>query len=305
MEIEVVLTSHRVEYIPMIRDSAMASEVIMLEEPPNDNLFRFFNGEMDLRSYVKSLDTSFPVYTYFLSDLLKHMNSMGKRILQIEPYLEIVQKMQKSIEDGTFEEFVKDKTIESVRNIEKKVFGAFIKYQEVFMSKDFDELVDATVNFSVADAERFRFRDEMRLSKIFEVIEHLREKDENMKIMIESGSIHTRIPERLNKELKEDYIKTVDLKRIAAKMLGIEYLKNPGTQLTEIFINDVDAGEEELKLLAARSLVYISKVSPQEMLPKSKNDFPHLVEEMEISKKVSSMDYDECKQEFMKIWNIA
>jgi len=304
MEVEVVLTSHRVEFLPMLRDEAISAEVIVLEEPANENLYRLFRNEITAEEYVRGLDTSFPLYTYFLSDLLKHLHQMGKKIYQIEPYLETIQKIQKSIEEGTFSEVIKDVETEKIRLIEKKAFGAFIDYQEAFMSGDFDRLVEKTIEFSRADAERFKLRDSMRFRKIVEFIERMKEEEDDpaLKLMIEAGSIHTSLPYSLEEVLEMDYVRAVNLKETAANMIGIEFTNNPGTKLTEVFIKGKELEDEELKTLAARSLVYISKISPEEMLPEDDNSFPHLVEELKITKEVERMDYTACKEEFERIW---
>jgi hypothetical protein len=301
MEICIALTSHRVEFIPLLRDEALASDVIILEEPPNESLFRLLRGEITLESYVRSLDTSFPLYTYFLADLLKNLHSMGKRILQVEPYLEVVQKIQQSIESGSFDELIRDERIEKIRQTEKKAFGAFIDYQEAFMSGDFERLIEATINFSRADAERFVVRDSMRLDAIADTLRDAGN-EPDVRVLIEAGSIHTQIPESLDRMLDMDYVRKINLKKKAAEMLGVEAIKNPGTLLTEIFIRNENISGEELRTLAARSLLYISKVTPEEMMPDSNNRFPHFLEEVRVSEEVYSMDYEQCREEFERIW---
>ena len=304
MEVEIALTSHRVEFLPMLRDEALSADVIVLEEPSNENLFRFFRNEITAEDYVRSLDTSFPLYTYFLSDLLKNLHQMGKQIYQIEPYLETIQKIQRSIEDGTFSEVTKDDATEQIRLIEKKAFGAFIDYQEAFMKGDFDLLVEKTIEFSRADAERFKYRDKLRFWRILELINEIKSKEDDpgLKLLIEAGSIHSSLPLSLERVLETDYVRSLNLKERAADIIGLKLEKNPGTRLTEVFIKNKEIGEKELKTLAARSLVYISKITPEEMLPEGENKFPHLLEELEITKEVDQMDYNTCKEEFQKIW---
>jgi hypothetical protein len=304
MEVEIVLTSHRVEFLPMLRDEAISAEIIILEEPTNENLYKLFRNEITPEEYVRGLDTSFPLYTYFLSDLLKNLHQMGKRIYQIEPYLETIQKIQRSIENGTFSDVIKDVETEKIRLIEKKAFGAFIDYQEAFISGDFEELIEKTIEFSKADAERFKFRDSMRFRKIVDFIESLRKKEDDpaLKLIIEAGSIHTSLPDSLEKVLETDYVSSINLKEEAAKKIGVEFMNNPGTRLTEVFIKGKQIGESELKTLAARSLVYISKISPEEMFPEGKNKFPHLMEELRVTEEVEKMDYNACREEFQRIW---
>jgi hypothetical protein len=124
----------------------------------------------------------------------------------------------------------------------------------------------------------------------------------DVRVLIEAGSIHTQIPESLDRMLDMDYVRKINLKKKAAEMLGVEAIKNPGTLLTEIFIRNENISGEELRTLAARSLLYISKVTPEEMMPDSNNRFPHFLEEVRVSEEVYSMDYEQCREEFERIW---
>ena len=90
---KVVFTSHRIENLPFLRKEFENADIIILEEPKNDLLQKVLQDEISVDSYLRFIDTPFPLYTKKLIEMLKEMKN--KRILQIEPYLEEVEKLEK------------------------------------------------------------------------------------------------------------------------------------------------------------------------------------------------------------------
>ena len=289
-----MFTSHRVEMLPHFEEYAVKFDKIIIEEPRDKDFERMLKGEITVEDYVEKLNTAFPVYSQYQCELLKKLYAKGKKIHQVEPYLEILEKIHKAIERGKVEEIPSDEDTTKVREIERKVNEAWIDYQEAFIKKDFDGLVDATVRFSKADAERFKVRDFMRAREIAKVIEN------NSSVLVEAGQIHLLLPKYL--EELGFKVSTVSLPEMVAKKLGIELYPNPGNELTKKFMLGEDISDEEARLMAARGLIYISLVPKEEMLPTDDNPYPHLIEEIKIAKAVSKLSYDGCKKLFYKLW---
>jgi len=293
MEITVLYTSHRVEMLRHFEEEAKKVDTIIIEEPRDENFEKMLRGDISVESYVANLDTSFPVYARYQCEILKKLYKMGKKIYQVEPYLEILEKIHKAIETGKFDEVVKDKEIAEVREVERLVNEAWIEYQEAFIKRDFDMLVNATVKFSKADAKRFKIRDLMRAKEISRVV-----KD---KTLVEAGHIHVLLSKYL-----EDFgfvTKTISLLEIVAKELKTEVYLNPGNVLTMKYMLNEDVGDEEAKLLAARGIVYISLIPKKELLPSENDPYPHFVRENKVARIVNKLSYDECKDIFYKIWH--
>ena len=264
----VVFTSHRVENLPFLREEFERCETIVLEEPRNDVFADVLEGKISIDTYLNIVDTQFPLYTSRLLEMLRKMRH--KRILQIEPYLEEVDKLR-DFRDGS----------EDVREMERKVNLAYIDYVESFMRGNFDEIVQKVIDFARADAERFVMRDEMRAEAI--------DFDD---AVIEAGVMHTKLAEILDAE-------TVSIPELIAERLGVEYLDTPGNVLTKSYIYGFDCEEE---LLAARSLVYISLVEKREMEPDEAVPYPHFVHEQKIIRFVNRLDYEKCSRVFRKLW---
>jgi len=295
MDVLILFTSHRVEMLPHFEEEARKRDIIIIEEPRDENFQNMLEGKITVDEYVRKLNTSFPVYSKHQCEILKRLHSMGKKIYQSEPYLEAIEGIYKAIEEGKFEQLPKGGTIAEVQSIERTVNSAWLDYQEAFLKKDFDALVEATVRFTKADAERFKVRDRMRAEEIAKIIE-----EDNGSILVEAGQIHILLPRYL--EEMGFKVSTLNLPEVVAKRLGIELYPNPGNELTKRFMLGEDVDEEEARLMAARGIIYISLIPKEEMLPSKDNPYPHLVEENKVAKAVSKLSYEGCRRLFYKIW---
>ncbi len=264
---KVVFTSHRIENLPFLRKEFENADIIILEEPKNDLLQKVLQDEISVDSYLRFIDTPFPLYTKKLIEMLKEMKN--KRILQIEPYLEEVEKLREKNEGD-----------ERVRETEKKVNLAYLDYVEAFMRKNFDEIVEKVIDFAKADAERFVIRDKMRADAI------------DLDAVIEAGVMHTKLAEFLNAE-------TVSIPELIAEKLGVRYLEPPGNTLTKSFIYGFDCDRE---LLAARSLIYVTLTKKEELSPNDV-EFPHFIYEQKLIRFVNKLDYEKCEKLFFKLWH--
>jgi len=285
----IVFVSHRIELLALFEKIAERYGTIVFEEPRSE-LKRLLNGEMDVEEYVKWLDTPFPLFTRYEAELILRLHSAGKKILQVEPYLEVIEGIHYAVERGEFESYIKDERVEAVRELEKRATGAHLRYQEIFMQRNFDGLVDATVSFAKADADRFRMRDYMRAKALYNLNNAL----------VEAGQMHVMLPEYLRK--MGVGVKTINLSEIAARRCGVKPVKNPGTVLTMKYIFGEKIDEDEERLFAARALVYISLIKKEEMLPTPENPFPHTMDEVKVVRFADSLDYNDCKKVFERIW---
>jgi len=295
MDVLVLFTSHRVEMLPHFESVAKNHDVIIIEEPKDERFRDMLEGRLDVDAYVRSIDTSFPLYSKHQCEVLRRLHGIGKRIYQADPYLEAIETIRDAVERGEFERLPKDERLELVRKTEREANLAWLDYQEAFLRRDFDELVDATVRFTKADAERFKVRDRMRAEEIAKLIENV-----EGKVLVEAGQIHILLPKYLEDLGLE--VSTINLPETVARNLGIELYPNPGNELTKKFMLGEEVDDETARLMAARGIIYISLIPKDEMLPSDENPYPHLVEENKIAKAVSKLSYEGCKRIFYKIW---
>ncbi len=282
----VLFTSHRVEMLRHFEEIAKNYDVIVIEEPKNPLFERMLKGEINVEKYVESLNTTFPVYARYQCGVVRRLYEMGKRIYQVEPYLETLERIYKAIEKG--EDL--DGVSKEVREVERRVNSAWIRYQEEFLRGDFNGLVDATIEFTKADAERFTVRDRMRAEEVAKIGDCL----------VESGQIHVLLPEILRE--KGFDVEVIDLPREIANRIGVEFHLNPGNELTIRYMLGEEVDYDEARLMCAQSIIYVSLIPKEELLPSEKEMYPHLVRECKIAKMVRSLSYEKCKKLFYKIW---
>ncbi|WP_202319511.1 hypothetical protein [Archaeoglobus neptunius] len=266
---KVILTTSRVENLIFIKKEFEKANVIILEEPRNDLFHEVVEGKIDVDFYVRKIGTQFPVYTARKIEMLRNMR--GKEILQIEPYLEEVEKIR-NFSTGD----------EGVREMERKVNKAHAEYTESFMI-DFDEIVEKYLNFARADAERILMRDRMRA-------EAIKPADD---LVVEAGIRHIKLAELLDAE-------AVFIPGYIAGELGMEYRETPVDALMRALICEEDC---DYSLLAARSLIFITLVEKREMVPDFEGDYPHFVHEQKLARFVSKLDYERCKKFFKRFWS--
>lgn len=71
--------------------------------------------------------------------------------------------------------------------------------------------------------------------------------------------------------------------------------------LTEKYILDEELSGDEAKLMAVQGLIYILK--KEELLPIDEYPCPHLLNEIEVAEYANSLSYQQCKEEFERLWN--
>ncbi len=59
------------------------------------------------------------------------------------------------------------------------------------------------------------------------------------------------------------------------------------------------------KLLAARSLIYVSLLTKEELLPTQEQPTPHLAEEVRLKAFVDKLDYEACASLFKRIKTLS
>lgn len=286
VDVKVVFLAHRVEFLDLFIKEMNGCDVVVLEEPRDGALEMFLENQITIEDYVENSGTGFPVYTFHQALALKDLYSRGVRIIQVEPYLEILEKIYRAISAGRVEEYSLDPGAAEVLEVEKEVTGALIEYHEELMGGDFDRIVDKIIEFAKRDAKRFVVRDRLRAEAISRL-------ELDGMVGVEAGYMHILLP----RYLEERGVKTSTVSLIdeACRMLGLHPRENPGDTLTKSYMLNEDLGGEE-RLKAAQSLIYLMLVSREEKTPTLGNPFPHLTEEIGILERITKMSYDECRE---------
>jgi len=299
--ITIGFSPHRIETLPFAEKLMKEHDYIVLEEPYNEMFFSFLKDKISLDEYLENNDFWFPNFIKKASLILKRLYQEGKKIFQIEPYLEKVILIQKKLaENEDLEELLKDQEIRKIYEVEHEAIGRLLEYYETSLGENFSKIVEAVKTFSKADAERFRLRDKLRATAILKIL------PERGKVYIEAGTIHIYFKKLLHlylgknweirhKFLLEDYLKP---------LTGKAWVFPPGEILTLRYILKRKEKEEVENLLAARSLIYIKIIPKEELFPSEEEPFPHVKRELKAIEMVNKLSFEDCEKLYKKIFFI-
>lgn len=297
--ITVGFSPHRIETLPFAEKLMQEHDIIILEEPHNENFHAFLEDKISLEDYLKTNDFWFPNFVKSTSLILKNLYKQGKKIIQIEPYLEKVFLIQSKLaKEENLEDLLKDPELKEVYQVEHKAIGRLLEFYEISLKGDFSEIISAVKIFSKADAERFRLRDKLRAKAI------LKNLPKYGKIYIEAGTIHIYFKKLLHtyagkgwkifhKFLLEDYLKPIT---------GRPWVFPPGELLTLRYILKRKENSQIENLLAARSLIYIKIIPKEELTPFPEDPFPHAKRELKAIQMVNMLSFEDCAKLYKEIF---
>ncbi len=173
MVINICFAPHWVELLSELRKFIENADIIILEEPPNDFFKSMLDGIISVDEYMQllseetfSLKPAFPLYTSQLCFILKSMHMRGKRIFQIEPYLEIVEEIYKFIDEHEQQNVNAEEIISMIKGSQRFnlvyenehiTYKLLLEYYNSW-SKGFDDVIDTLLNYSRAEAKRLILR---------------------------------------------------------------------------------------------------------------------------------------------------
>ena len=245
---------HRPEVIGISADLMHRHDVIFLEEPPADGLQEMLQGALSIDDYLLPAEVEYPEFSRRMCRLLRELYQKGKKIIQVEPFLEHLLAIHTFFSKGYRP---KEQEPESVRYqvylAERIATKALLDYYQIVMSGSFRAAIKAIIWFARADAARFRLRDSLRARVL------VAELQKGASAYIEAGAIHYSLYHLLRKRLpKQVQIKPEFLAHKALKRLGAKgHLFGPGDLLTLTYIFHANIrGNFAQDLLAARSLIF-------------------------------------------------
>ena len=256
---------------------------------------------MTVEEYVVTTDTEYPQFTKSLCTALRELNSKGKKIYQVEPYLENLLALHELFADGFRPEDIGKNTLTyPVYLAERKATGALLAYYQTAAGGSFESTVDAVKRFARADAARFRLRDALRSQALSSMIEN------NEASFIEAGVMHYPLKRLIQRKvsrltpvrsvfLADDVLKKMDRKG---------HLYGPGDQLTLFYIFHPEMTETDREsLLAARALIY-SKMVIKEELRADAIPYPHLQDELLCIEATRHLSANDCRRLFARIRSV-
>ncbi len=293
--VTVGLTPHRLEFLPATKRFLWQHDVIVLEEPP-DPLFRdMLFGQVPVSFYVEESEAGFPEYEKEFCRELQKLQQAGKKICQVEPYLERWIIVRSLLDDGVPSSRVKElPELSQVYEMEHETFGKLLDYYAA-MQGPFETLVEKIKAFARADARRIVLRDRLRAR---EIVALLKKCPEEAKVYVEAGYIHIKLLYFLASQARGLFrLRVENLLLEALSASGFRgVLPSPGDGLTSYYLFGGRHRAIDEDLLAARSIVYIKLIDKDELKPTPEDPFPHLRNEVFWRLFVWELSYEDCKK---------
>ena len=296
-QITIGYSTHRMETIPFAAGLMASHDIIVLEDPPIPGFEDMLESKITIEQYLQNTDTEYPEFAHGLSRLIREEYKRGKKIFQVEPFIENLIKIHEFFADGGSPDQIRPGTlIFDVYDAEKKATARLLEFYQASVSSAFEMIVEAVKNFAKADAARFQLRDKLRAKALAKLVPSF------SSIYVEAGEIHIPLFRELRKRLNSDVsIKPYFLMETVYKELsGRRHVFGPGDILTLHYIFHPQTKSTLLDLLAARSLIYNKLLQKDESM-ESINTYPHTRNEIEIISRVNELDWDDCKNVFSKI----
>jgi hypothetical protein len=286
---------HRPEIIRMTADLIGDHEAIFLEDPPLRGFERMLQGGLPIEDYLLSADIEYPEFSRGMCRLLRQFYRNGKKIFQVEPFLQNLLTIHEFFSRGHRPEELNPKAVQyQVYLAERDATRALLNYYQIVINGSFEAAIKAVIRFARYDAVRFRLRDSMRARALATQITRY------PSAFVEAGAIHYLLYPLLRHRLpKQVQIKPVFIAHKVLKTLGEKgHLFGPGDQLTLTFIlhPDIRATQRE-GLLAARSLIYTKLIEKEERSADSIS-FPHIRDELGCIRAVRLLTLADCGRLF-------
>jgi hypothetical protein len=290
--VTVGLSVHRPEMIPFIANWMRRHDAIFLEEPTTAGFDQMLEGTLAVDEYLTQLDVEYPAFSHDLCELLRELKADGKKIFQVEPFLDILLGIHAFFAaDHRPEEIPKNSVQYPVYLAERNATGALLAYYQTVMTESFEKAVQAVQQFARLDAARFRLRDSLRAQALAPLVQ------KHPSAYIEAGVIHYPLWQLLRRQVSQPNKLRVIFLADAAMQALVEkgHLYGPGDQLTLLYMFHASLRQPKREaVLAARSLIY-SKIIAKEELTDDLSGLPHLRDELACIQMVNRLSLDDCR----------
>ena len=288
------LANHRPESIDAARELMERHDAIILEEPPDDLFPKMLSGNMSITSYLETLDAEYPEFSRQMSLLLRRIHAAGKKLFQVEPFLEgLLQIHTLFAGGGSPADLLPGSSLHAIYDAERRATAALLDFYKVAVNDHFETAVEAVKRFSRADARRFMLRDSMRAKAISKLL------TVTGSWYIEAGPIHYPLWAELKHRLPAGYpLKVTFLMADAVRKMGFRgHLYGPGDLLTLLHRLHPNCSDRREDLLAARALIYNKMIAKQEMVDNTE-PFPHTRDELHTAAIIRQLTIADCRRLF-------
>jgi len=295
--ITAAFSTHRLEVLKEAEARMRAHDTIALEEPPHSLFPAMLCGDVTIEDYLQETDYEFPRFAEASCRLYRRLHALGKRLIQVDPYMEHLNRLHEFFSQGGEPHAVDPADpMHAVYRAERRATAALLHFYETSMRAPFSDVVQAVIHFARADAARIALRDGMRAERL--AVEALG----TSSLYVESGYIHWKLFRDLRRlvEPKRRVRACFLLERHARRRIGRKQVLGPGDALTLLFVFHPKIRGPRVELWAARSLIYVKILHKDEMEP-VEGPCPHLDDEAEADRLTRRLSWADCQGLYPRI----
>lgn len=289
--ITVAFSTHRLEVLPEAHSLMARHDVIALEEPPQTGFDAMLKGGLSIDQYLESSDYEFPEFARRSCLLYRELYGQGKRFLQVDPYMEHLQRLHDFFaEGGDVHAIDPTDAAYAVYRMESQATAALMHFYARSMSASLASVVPSVIAFAQADAARIALRDRMRAEALASVAE------DGVGLYVECGYIHWSLFLCLHqlvgsrKAVRPCFV----LEEEARRRIGKKQVLGPGDRLTLLLLFHPNHPTLPLQMLAAQSLIYVKLLHKEEMIP-DHGSYPHLDDEAQALRCTRRLSWTDCQ----------
>jgi len=294
--VKVILTPPRPEFVTELVRECEGVGTLILELPRTDSFDKFLKGECSVDDVLAELELEYPMFTRELLLQARRLYTSGVQVIPLDPYQEVATEVKvKLFLRKDLEKLEQDLTARYIAMLELNISKVLQEYYRPELRQDFDKLVELTLKYAKFDAERIRFRTELRVRKLVELFEQDLVK---FPVAVHTHFLNTLLPRVLSERLSAEYrIEVVDLYAKLASKLGVETPAHPGRELTRVFLEHISLSQDEIRLLAAKSVILVALYPKTELLPTSTNPYPMFRKDLDICTMLKQLDtFEKCRE---------
>jgi len=284
-------STHRPEIVPLAAEQMARFDLICLEEPPSESFLPMLRREIAVEDYLLELDLEYPEFSRRMCRLLRDLHDRGKRVVQVEPFLEHLLAIHERFAAGEApDDLPRGTPMFDVYEAEREATAALLAFYTAAAGAGFDRVIAAVKRFARSDARRFLLRDRMRARAIAPLISEARSS------YVEAGQMHFAL-QRFLRRILPGTLRVVS-RFLAAPQArafgGPAHLYGPGDVLTLLYLFHPERDQPREDLLAARALVY-NKIIEKEESEEGSDGFFHTKDEIQAIRTVRPLSVEDCR----------
>ena len=292
--ITIGFSSHQIEVLPFVRRQMELHQTIILEEAPSPLFQDMMADLIPIEDYLLEDASQFPQFDTQMCELTRGMHFRGKRILQVEPFMERLIQIHELLAAGKTKEDVRvTSELREVYETESAANGALIAFYSASVRAPFAEVAEAVKDYEKTDANLLRLRENLRARAIASIA------GSSESIFVEAGYIHYLLYRYLQPEIgAHRKVKVVyPMDESFRNLKGKRRNMGPGDILTLHYLLGHNPPRGLADLLAARSLIYIKMIEKEELHP-GVSPTPHCEHEVRVNRMVDRLSLEDCAKIF-------